>query len=121
MASAPTDVQPALNFEQEEALILAATRQEPIELVVEESGSLEGLRQRLEWAGPGYFDVIHLTGHADIVDGVPCLLMEDDLGQRRNATAAQIADAMAGNWPRLLFLSGCKTAMAVDKRVLPSL
>jgi hypothetical protein len=40
MASSPEDVSPVLDFEREEQMILKATRDQPIELVVEESGSL---------------------------------------------------------------------------------
>lgn len=121
MACSPLDVEPVLAFEREEGIILDAAKGQSIELVVEESGNLEGLQQRLEWAGSGYFDVIHLTGHGDIVDGVPCMLMEDDLGRRTNAAAKDITGALAGNWPRLMFLSGCKTGMPVGDGVMASL
>jgi hypothetical protein len=49
MASSPEDVLPLLQFEQEEALILTATRASNVELVVEESGSLEGLSERISY------------------------------------------------------------------------
>ncbi|MCP4534450.1 MAG: CHAT domain-containing protein, partial [Delftia sp.] len=121
MACSPLDVKPVLEFENEERIILDATKDQTLELVVEESGSLEGLKRRLEWAGSGYFDVIHITGHGDVVDGVPCMLMEDDLGQRQDATAQDIADTMAGTWPRMMFLSGCKTGMSGSDGAMTSL
>ncbi|POZ51686.1 CHAT domain-containing protein [Methylovulum psychrotolerans] len=123
MASSPQNVQPVLQFEQEEGRILAATRQSNIELVVEESGSLSGLRERLSYgAADDLFDVIHITGHADIVDGVPVFLLEDELGQQQATDAAAIAEMFneQGRFPRLLFLSGCKTAQA-SELALPSL
>ena len=121
MASSPQNTVPVLAFEDEERIILAATGRQPLELVVEESGSLNGLRERLEWAGPGFFDVIHLTGHADLLDVGPRMLMEDDVGERKDASANDIANALKGYWPRLLFLSGCKTGMAGANQAFPSL
>src|ERR1022692_1662773 len=44
MATSPEDVLPELNYEQEETNILEATRKQPIELVVEESGSVSQLQ-----------------------------------------------------------------------------
>ena len=121
MASSPQNTVPVLAFEDEERIILAATGKQPLELVVEESGSLNGLRERLEWAGPGFFDVIHLTGHADLLAIGPRMLMEDDVGERKDASANDIANALKGYWPRLLFLSGCKTGMAGANQAFPSL
>jgi tetratricopeptide (TPR) repeat protein len=121
MASSPQNTEPVLAFEDEERIILDATGKQPLELVVEESGSLNGLRERLEWAGPGFFDVIHLTGHADLLDIGPRMLMEDDVGERKDASANDIANALRGYWPRLLFLSGCKTGMAGANQAFPSL
>jgi tetratricopeptide (TPR) repeat protein len=123
MASSPQNVEPVLQFEQEEGRILAATRQSNIELVVEESGSLSGLSERLSYgAADDLFDVIHISGHADIVDGVPVFLLEDELGRKQATNAAAIAEMFneQGRFPRLLFLSGCKTAQA-SERALPSL
>ncbi|ASF47157.1 CHAT domain-containing protein [Methylovulum psychrotolerans] len=123
MASSPQNVLPVLQFEQEEGRILDATRKSNIELVVEESGSLSGLSERLSYgAADDLFDVIHITGHADIVDGVPVFLLEDELGRKQATDAAAIAEMFneQGRFPRLLFLSGCKTAQA-SELALPSL
>ncbi len=83
MACSPLDVEPVLAFEQEEAWILEAClkSKEQIDLVVEESGSLEGLAQQLRGFGPGHFDVVHLTGHAAVRDGQAIFLAEDALGK----------------------------------------
>ena len=43
MATSPQDIQPILDYEQEEANILQATEKQPLGLVVEESGSVEEL------------------------------------------------------------------------------
>jgi len=123
MASSPEDVRPLLQFEQEEALILTATRASNLELVVEESGSLEGLSERIsDGDATDSFDVVHITGHADIVNGQPVFLLEDGFGQAQLADADAIAGVFSRyeRFPRLLFLSGCKTAQASAK-ALPSL
>ena len=124
MACSPDNVSPVLDFEAEEGLILATTSTHRIELVVEESGSLTGLRERMEEAGSGHFDVFHLTGHATAASdssGKPCFLMEDELGSRHEATADMLARAFSGRWPRLVFLSGCETGQATAQGTLPSL
>ena len=43
MATSPENVEPVLDYENEEATILEATRDQPIHLVVEESGSVSQL------------------------------------------------------------------------------
>ncbi|MFI2661912.1 CHAT domain-containing protein [Micromonospora carbonacea] len=121
MATSPEGVEPVLNFEAEEAAILAATRRTGIDLVVEESGTLEGLRFLTRDYGPGYFDVLHLSGHATTAGGEPVFVVEDEFGGVARATADQLAQAMQGHWPRLVFVSGCLTADAPDGGVFPSM
>ena len=122
MATSPEGVRPVLNFEAEEAAILEATSRNGTDLVVEESGTLEGLRFLSRDYGAGYFDVLHLSGHATITDsGRPVFLVENELGARALATADQIAQAMAGDWPRLVFLSGCLTGNAPYGGAFPSM
>ena len=121
MACAPEGTEPVLRFEEEEARILDATRNERIEIVVEESGSLVGLEERLSLFGREYFDVLHLTGHADIVEGTPRFGMEDETGGPKSATAGDIARAFKAHWPRVVFLSGCKTGQAPEGEAVPSL
>ncbi|MFI3189397.1 hypothetical protein BCS42_06015 [Crenothrix sp. D3] len=123
MASSPENITPVLAFEKEESEILTATRKSNLELIVEESGSLIGLAERLSYGDDSErFDVVHFTGHADIKDGKPVFLLEDEFGQAQLADADAIASVFSryGRYPRLLFLSGCKTAQASDK-ALPSL
>ena len=121
MACSPEGVLPVLEYEREEAMILEATRRSSVELEVEESGSLEGLGERIESVGAGYFDVFHLSGHADVADGQPVFLMETDTGSPRLVEAEAIANAFSGSWPALVFLSGCRTGQAVAQEALPSL
>jgi len=121
MATSPEDVRPVLNFEAEEGMILHATRNQGIELIVEESGTLEGLQFMAESFERGYFDIFHLSGHADVTKDGPRFIMENDLGLHQDAPAQEIARAFQGMWPRLIFLSGCKTGQAADQGGLPSM
>ena len=143
MATAPEDAGVPLNYEIEEQLILDATVEldadvadtqyadtgdseitvgprAGVELVVEESGSLAGLEAVRAERGPGYFDVMHLSGHATIVGGVPVFLVEDEVGRAVAASADDIVQAVGGEWPHVVFLSGCLTGGAPDEG-LPSL
>jgi len=128
MACSPMDTEPVLDYEGEEARILAATQGRKLELEVEESGSLGELRRRVEDAGKengrAYFDVFHLSGHADVrtVEGepIPGFHVEDDLGRREWATARDLATAFSNTFPSLLFLSGCRTGQSPQAGVLPS-
>ena len=112
MACAPESLA-ALSFEHEEALILEATetlRGQQLALVVEESGSRQGLSENFRHYGRRYFDVLHLSGHADFAaDGKPVFAMENALGEADLVTAVELAEAMDNAWPRLVFLSGCRT------------
>ena len=121
MATSPEGVEPVLNYEAEEAAILSATSRTGTELVVEESGTLEGLRFLSRDYGEGYFDVLHLSGHATIDNGQPTFLAENEFGGLACVTADQIAQAMAGRWPRLVFVSGCLTGNAPDGGTFPSM
>ncbi len=125
MACSAENIQPVLRYEHEENCILTAAGKFDVELVVEERGSREGLAERISFYGDdhgkGYFDVFHLTGHADVnEENVPIFWMEDDLGYGVAVTADQLARSFAGNWPRLVFLSGCKTAQSAELGLLPS-
>jgi hypothetical protein len=114
-------VEPVLSYEAEEAAILTATADTGAELVVEESGTLEGLRFTVDSYGEGYFDVLHVSGHATVHEGLPKFLVEDELGGLALAAADQIARAMAGQWPRLVFVSGCLTGNAPQGGTIPSM
>lgn len=108
MACSPLDVKPELDFEREEETIFQVTEKLAIDMEVEDSGSLEGLRQQLE---NEVYDVVHLSGHANITaTGQPYFIMEDETGARHDVFPRALwHEALIENPPRLLFLSGCRT------------
>ncbi len=110
MACSAQEVTPKLDFENEEETIFRVTEKLPIDMEVEDSGSLEGLRQRLETEA---FDVVNISGHADIdYNSQPFFIMEDETGQRQDVFPPELwRDALIENKEnlRLLFLSGCRT------------
>ncbi|HLP60847.1 MAG TPA: tetratricopeptide repeat protein [Candidatus Deferrimicrobium sp.] len=109
MACAALDVKPELEFEREEEAIFKITEKLAIQMDVEDSGSLKGLKERLEQEK---YDVVHLSGHAGIDDsGSPYFVMEDEIGNKIEVTPDELwHKALIENQPRLLFLSGCHTA-----------
>lgn len=124
MACSPRNVQPVLNFENEERIILSATEGQPLYFVPEETGSVEGLFETARSYDP--FDVFHLTGHGDLYDesrhkacltedqhftpGRPILLTENDRGFCLLQDAEDIERAFENRIPKLVFLSGCRTS-----------
>ncbi|WP_293332880.1 tetratricopeptide repeat protein [Microcoleus sp. CAWBG58] len=124
MAASPQDVQPVLDFEKEEALILTATKEakQDLALIVEESGCLQELEYLIDSHDKGYFDVLHLTGHATINDnGEPRFCTETDTGENYPASGRDIADSFKFRLPKLLFLSGCRTGQRGKCGSVPSL
>ncbi|MGJ5672180.1 MAG: tetratricopeptide repeat protein [Nostochopsis sp.] len=123
MATDPEDVQPKLEFEQEEARILADTRDFAVDLRVEESGCVSELGK--VWSRYlDDFDVFHLTGHASIKDEAPYtpyFITETEIGERHETTAAELAEVFRFRFPKLVFLSGCRTGQAPDKGAVPSM
>jgi tetratricopeptide (TPR) repeat protein len=113
MACSPQDVNPELDFEKEEESIFIITEKLSVEMEVEDSGSLEGLRERLELQK---YDVVHLSGHANIdEEGRPYFIMENETGHRHDVFPEDLWDeALTENPPRLLFLSGCRTGELPD-------
>ncbi|MBF0608305.1 MAG: hypothetical protein HQL61_12240 [Magnetococcales bacterium] len=84
MACSPTDLPTnnVLDFEKEEERIFSTAGDFNIDMRVEDTGSLEGLRQS-NIAASG-FDIIHITGHAGFDDDMgPVFYMEDNIGRRR--------------------------------------
>jgi hypothetical protein len=107
MACSPLDTYPVLEFEKEEDTIFEVTQNLPVEIDVEDTGSLEGLG---EWLDTNEYDVVHITGHADINEnGTPIFWMEDDEGLRVPVKPAQLWRKLSLNLPGLVFLSGCRT------------
>ena len=117
MASAPRG-QHELDFEAEEAAILAAVGESRIDLVVDDTGDPGQLARRL--ADLGGMPAVHLSCHGvnnwpvrPGEPGVPVLMMEDELGGGRPITAADLAGLLTAV-PRLLFVSACLTATGAD-------
>ncbi|MDZ8025228.1 MAG: tetratricopeptide repeat protein [Nostoc sp. DedQUE11] len=143
MATDPEDVEPKLEFEQEEARILADTRDFAVDLRVEESGCVSELAK--VWSRYlNDFDVFHLTGHASITPAeveknptpnpspqarrgegleanTPYFITETEIGERHETTAAELAEVFRFRFPKLVFLSGCRTGQAPDKGAVPSM
>jgi len=94
-----------LDFELEEETIYSITQPLPIDVDVEDSGSLEGLRRRLERDD---YDVVHLSGHTGFSNsGNPYLVMEDETGTKEIIYPDQLwNDALIENPPALLVISG---------------
>ncbi|MBU7046737.1 MAG: CHAT domain-containing protein, partial [Theionarchaea archaeon] len=116
MACSPEGVKPVLDFEKEEEAILEVTKDLPVDMDVEDTGSLEGLQTCLTQK---QYDVIHITGHADI-DDEPFFLMEDEFGYPVPVTPSLLWDVLKLNPPRLLFLSGCRTGEAPQHKAVNS-
>ncbi|MDZ7950051.1 tetratricopeptide repeat protein [Nostoc sp. DedQUE09] len=138
MATSPEDPRvPPLGFEQEEANILQATKDQPLALIVEESGSVAELANLVKSYPEDYFDVFHLTGHGIIytqqgygsllpksvtlADNTPCFITEDEVGNMQLTTVNDLARAFHGRWPRVTFLSGCHTGQVPNKGTVPSM
>ncbi len=109
MATSPRNYEPVLDFEAEEGRILEATKRTPLYLEVEESGCLEELGDLVRSQERGFFDVVHLTGHATFQDEQPCFITETEYGDAEYSTAAEIASTLQFQYPKLIFLSGCRT------------
>ncbi len=107
--AAEAEGQGILNYEQEEAGILQATKGLALNLSVEESGAIEFLGQRIAQDGP--FEALHLSCHGDILKGDPVLALEKPEGGLDLAGIAALSEALdeEGKKPQLVFLSACRT------------
>jgi tetratricopeptide (TPR) repeat protein len=117
MASSPRG-QRELDFEAEEAAILHAVGTSRVDLLVEDTGDPEQLGRRL--AEVGGIPAVHVSCHGRIDrpvrpggPGVPVLMMENDVGEARATTAADLTCLLTVG-PRLLFVSACLTATGAD-------
>jgi tetratricopeptide (TPR) repeat protein len=113
MACSALDVQPELDFEREEETIFKITEKLAVDMEVEDSGSLEGLREQLV---KEQYDVVHLSGHAGIdKKGQSFFIMEDETGRAFKVSPDELwQKALIENPPQLLFLSGCRTGETPD-------
>ncbi|MBD2455034.1 tetratricopeptide repeat protein [Nostoc sp. FACHB-87] len=123
MATDPENVTPKLDFEREEARILADTQDMGLDLRVEESGCVTELGK--VWSRYiDSFDVFHLTGHASISGEspyTPYFITETETGERQETTAAELAQVFRFRFPKLVFLSGCRTGEAAANGAVPSM
>ncbi|MBF0464339.1 MAG: CHAT domain-containing protein [Nitrospirae bacterium] len=106
MASSPAGVKPVLEYDKEEELILEKMGHIPVDITVEDSGSIDGLYDTLyEIAGS---DIVHMSGHANI-DENPVFCMEDETGNPDMVTHEKLWEKLESFKPKMLFLSGCLT------------
>ncbi len=106
MAAEPEGSESQIDFEQQELKILEATKGFAINLVIEESGSLDGLLFTSQLCFPGNaesdnLDILHLA--ADVRRN--CLLTEDEYGNPCESNAKKIMDCFNETFPQLIFLS----------------
>lgn len=108
MAAQPDDVA-GLDVDGEEAALREATGDIGLDLVVDDSGTVDGLAETM--ARTEACDVAHVTCHG-LAEPRPVLLLESEDGRRLDASADDLAGALAGQPPSLTFLSACSTASA---------
>ena len=92
MAGSPIDSKPVLAFEAEEEAITKQIEEHklPIDIYVEDSGSLKGLRTTLkELKG---VDILHLPGHAKLGPDGPISQMESDTGYKVDVMPSQLGE-----------------------------
>jgi tetratricopeptide (TPR) repeat protein len=113
IACSPLDVKQELDFEKEEEAIFKITEKLAIDMEVEDTGSLEGLWEKLEHR---QYDIVHLSGYAGIdKKGQPFFVMENETGHRVNVSAEELwQKGLMVNPPRLLFISGNSTGDAPE-------
>ncbi|MCW2246580.1 phosphopentomutase [Azospirillum fermentarium] len=110
--AAEVEGQSTLNYEREEMAFLDATAGLDVHWAVEESGSRAGLDRRLRQRQEIRPDVLHLTAHGEIGETGPYLLLETEDGGPDPVDADALCTTLgdAGQMPRLVFLSACRTA-----------
>lgn len=97
-----------LQFEKEEEMILNEVQKYPVDMRIEDSGTLEGLANAI-YEGDGY-DIVHITGHAGIDPELgPVFYMENEVGETLKVTVGMFWETLKDFPPKLLFLSGCST------------
>ncbi|MCB0256895.1 MAG: CHAT domain-containing protein, partial [Anaerolineae bacterium] len=97
-----------LDYEEEEYAILEATKGLKVELIVEDSGHLDYLAQRLFEHAP--IDVVHLSGHGRPTDQGVRLVMEDMGGNSVDVSPDDIRKEFSVNRPPLVIVSTCHSA-----------
>ncbi|MGD2247380.1 MAG: CHAT domain-containing protein [Candidatus Methanofastidiosia archaeon] len=107
IACSPLDVEPVLKFEKEEETIFDITKELPVDMDVEDTGSLQGLKTACESTE---YDIVHITGHANIDENGPYFCMENEEGYKDIVRPHQLWEVLRDSRSlRLIFLSGCRT------------
>ncbi|HEY0414189.1 MAG TPA: CHAT domain-containing protein [Allosphingosinicella sp.] len=108
--AASLDEEAGLAFEEEEAAILKVTRGRRTHVIVEETGALEPLGERLT-SDEGPFEALHLSCHGTIdPDKGPILLLETLEGDPEFVSPGDLVAAFGPTAPPLVVLSACRTA-----------
>ena len=104
-----------LDYEAEEAAIMAAVGSSDLDLLVEESGNPHELGDRI--AEVPAMQVLHLSCHGHNAwpvngdaDRRPIFMLEDETGGELPTDAGALTTALRAKPPRLVFLSACLTA-----------
>ncbi|MCP2092260.1 AAA ATPase domain-containing protein [Actinosynnema pretiosum] len=106
MACAPLGGLPGLDYDAEHDAIISLARTHSLEPHFDDSGSLVDLENRLGEYECHHFDVIHLDGHVEFVRGEAVLATEGVRGERVDADATALREAVRASGPSVLFLSG---------------
>ena len=112
--AASTEGQSELDYEQEESALLGATRDSRrVHVIVEESGALQPLEDRLS-GSEAPFEALHLSCHGTIRGGErpgPALLLETVEGHAALTRPEDLIGCLRGDHPpALVMLSACRTA-----------
>ena len=104
---------PKLDLVEEEISILKASQESPFSLEIEYSGCLNKLKGLINKHDKGFFDVLHLAGHAEN----PYFITETESGEAEYSSAEDIAEALLFKNPQLIFLSACRTAYSQESPI----
>jgi tetratricopeptide (TPR) repeat protein len=109
---------PSLRYEEEEQAIFQAAGNLGLDLIVEESGSLNQLVETV--SSQDDLQVVHISCHGNLAQpdpnsaAIPMLFLETDEGAQEPVSPAQFAQEFGSTRPRLLFASACKTGQPDD-------
>ena len=113
MPASPPHKKSKLDLVEEEISILKASQESPFSLEIEYSGCLNKLKGLINEHDEGFFDVLHLAGHAEN----PYFITETESGEAKYSSAKDIANALLFKNPQLIFLSACRTAYSPESSI----
>ncbi|MEU4742413.1 CHAT domain-containing protein [Actinosynnema sp. NPDC023658] len=114
MACAPVGDLPELDYDAEHDVIIKLAREHPLEPHFDDTGNLVDLEGRWGEYDYRHFDVIHLDGHVGYTRGEVVLATEGVRGERVDADAIVLRDAIRDSGASVLFLSGRPMGGEVD-------